>query len=66
MQILLNGESREVAPDATVEMLLAEIDLGEKRFAVEINEQLVPRSTFAQQALAEGDRVEIVTAIGGG
>ena len=66
MQILLNGESREVPPDATVEMLLAEIDLGEKRFAVEINEQLVPRSTFAQQALAEGDRVEIVTAIGGG
>lgn len=66
MQILLNGESREVAPDATVEMLLAEIDLGEKRFAVEINEQLVPRSTFAEQALAEGDRVEIVTAIGGG
>jgi len=66
MQILLNGESREVAPDATVEMLLAEIDLGGKRFAVEINEQLVPRSTFAQQGLAEGDRVEIVTAIGGG
>jgi thiamine biosynthesis protein ThiS len=66
MQILLNGESREVAPDATVEMLLAEIDLGEKRFAVEINEQLVPRSTFAEHSLAEGDRVEIVTAIGGG
>ncbi|MDX1345844.1 MAG: sulfur carrier protein ThiS [Sedimenticolaceae bacterium] len=66
MQILLNGESREVPPDATVEMLLAEIDLGEKRFAVEINEQLVPRSTFAEQGLAEGDRVEIVTAIGGG
>lgn len=66
MQILLNGESREVAPDATVEMLIAEIDLGGKRFAVEINEQLVPRSTFAQQGLAEGDRVEIVTAIGGG
>lgn len=66
MQILLNGETREVAPDATVEMLLAEIDLGDKRFAVEINEQLVPRSTFAEQALAEGDRVEIVTAIGGG
>jgi thiamine biosynthesis protein ThiS len=66
MQILLNGENHEVAPDATVEMLLAEIDLGGKRFAVEINERLVPRSTFAQQALAEGDRVEIVTAIGGG
>ena len=66
MQILLNGETREIAPDATLEMLIAELDLGEKRFAVEINEQLVPRSTFAARALAEGDRVEIVTAIGGG
>jgi thiamine biosynthesis protein ThiS len=66
MQILLNGEPREIAPDATVEMLIAELDLGEKRFAVEINEELVPRSTFAARGLAKGDRVEIVTAIGGG
>jgi thiamine biosynthesis protein ThiS len=66
MQILLNGETREIAPDATLEMLIAELDLGEKRFAVEINEELVPRSTFAEHALAEGDRIEIVTAIGGG
>jgi len=66
MQILLNGDTREIAPDATVEMLIAELDLGEKRFAVEINEELVPRSTFATRALAEDDRVEIVTAIGGG
>ncbi|MGD8677372.1 MAG: sulfur carrier protein ThiS [Chromatiales bacterium] len=66
MQILLNGETREIAPDATLEMLIAELDLGEKRFAVEINEELVPRSTFAGRTLAEGDRVEIVTAIGGG
>ena len=66
MQILLNGETREIAPDATLEMLIAELDLGEKRFAVEINEELVPRSTFALHSLAEGDRVDIVTAIGGG
>ena len=66
MQIHLNGEAREVAPDATVEMLVATLDLGDKRFAVEINEELVPRSTFAEHGLEEGDRVEIVTAIGGG
>jgi thiamine biosynthesis protein ThiS len=66
MQILLNGETREIAPDATVEMLLATLDLGDKRFAVEINEELVPRSTFTEHGLEEGDRVEIVTAIGGG
>lgn len=66
MQIHLNGETLEIAPDATVEMLIAELDLGDKRFAVEINEELVPRSTFAEHSLSEGDRVEIVTAIGGG
>lgn len=66
MQILLNGETRDVPPDATVEMLIAGLDLGERRFAVEINEELVPRSTFAHHLLREGDHVEIVTAIGGG
>jgi thiamine biosynthesis protein ThiS len=66
MQILLNGETRDVPPDATVEMLIAGLDLGERRFAVEINEELVPRSTFATHPIREGDRVEIVTAIGGG
>ncbi|MEJ2309615.1 MAG: sulfur carrier protein ThiS [Gammaproteobacteria bacterium] len=66
MQIHLNGETRDLPPDATVEMLIAGLDLGERRFAVEINEELVPRSTFATHQLREGDSVEIVTAIGGG
>jgi sulfur carrier protein len=66
MQILLNGESREVAGDATLAQLLDTLDLGDKRFAVEVNEELIPRSEHAAHALAAGDRVEIVQAIGGG
>lgn len=63
--IVLNGEPREVAPDTTVEALLAELGL-EGRLAVEVNEEVVPRSEHAVRRLAAGDRVEIVHAIGGG
>ena len=66
MQILLNGESQEVAGDATLAQLLDTLDLGDKRFAVEINEELIPRSEHPACRLQAGDRVEIVQAIGGG
>jgi len=66
MQILLNGESQEVAGDATLAQLLDTLDLGDKRFAVEINEELIPRSEHAGHRLQSGDRIEIVQAIGGG
>jgi sulfur carrier protein len=66
MQILLNGESQEVAGDATLAQLLDTLDLGDKRFAVEINEELIPRSEHAGHRLQADDRIEIVQAIGGG
>jgi sulfur carrier protein len=66
MQIQVNGEARELPAGATVETLVATLDLAGRRVAVEVNEALVPRSTYAAAALAEGDRVEIVHAIGGG
>ena len=66
MQINVNGEPRELPAGATVEALVALLDLGGRRVAVEVNESLVPRSTYAAAALKEGDRVEIVHAIGGG
>jgi len=66
MQILLNGEPREVADDATLADLLSTLTLGENRFAVEINEELIPRSEHTLQRLRPDDRVEIVQAIGGG
>ncbi|SDM43520.1 sulfur carrier protein ThiS [Franzmannia pantelleriensis] len=66
MQILLNGEARTLEAEATVSDLIAALDLTGRRIAVEVNEEIVPRSQHAQQGLADGDRVEIVHAIGGG
>ncbi len=66
MQILLNGEPRELPPDLTLAALVEQLGLGDRRIAVEVNDELVPRSEHPAHALREGDRVEIVQAIGGG
>ena len=66
MQILLNGEPRELAEGSTLAQLLGTLDLGNRRYAVEINETLVPRSEHADHVLCSDDRVEVVQAIGGG
>ena len=66
MQVTLNGDPHTVADGATVASLIEELDLAGKRVAVEVNEEVVPRSRHGAHALASGDRVEIVHAIGGG
>jgi sulfur carrier protein len=66
MQVTVNGQCREVAKGITVAALLAELRLSEKPVAVEINLELVPRQRHAQHCLVEGDRLEIVTLVGGG
>jgi sulfur carrier protein len=66
MQIHVNGEPREIERPLTVAELLQRYDLHPTRVAVEINEQLVRRARFGEHRLAEGDRVEIVTLVGGG
>jgi sulfur carrier protein len=66
MQITLNGDARDCAPGTTVLTLLDDAGYGGKRVAVEVNLEIVPRSAHATHLLAEGDRVEIVHAIGGG
>ena len=66
MQILLNGESLEFPDGATVADLLVRLDLTGRRVAVERNLDIVPRSQHAITALADGDRLEVVHAIGGG
>lgn len=71
MQIQLNGEPYDLeasarGDDFTLGQLIASLGLGERRLAVEVNQELVPRSEHAGFRLAPGDRVEIVQAIGGG
>ncbi len=66
MKIILNGEEREFPRPLTVAQLLAELGLGERRVAVEVNREIVPRGRHAEFALKDKDRVEVVRAIGGG
>jgi sulfur carrier protein len=64
--ISVNGEARAVAAGTTVGQLLAELALPSERVAVERNGRIVPRAAHATTALEEGDRLEIVTLVGGG
>lgn len=66
MLIFLNGSQTEVPEDLSMDALVAMLDLGGGRFAVEVNEEIVPRSQFGQHRLAPSDRVEIIQAVGGG
>ena len=66
MQIILNGESTVVDATTTIAQLIEQLQLTGKRIAVEINEEIAPRSAHATTLLQAGDRVEIVHAIGGG
>lgn len=66
MQIVLNGEVRECASGTTLAVLLAEAGCADRKVAVEVNREIVPRSQHVRYALGEGDRIEIVQAIGGG
>tara|TARA_Y100000748_G_scaffold102853_1_gene85762 strand:- start:1162 stop:1362 length:201 start_codon:yes stop_codon:yes gene_type:complete len=66
MQILLNGEPHQLDQPLTLRALIDELGLTGKRLAVELNLEIVPRSQHADTRLSEGDRVEIVHAIGGG
>lgn len=64
--ITMNGEPREVPDGRTLEELLAELSVQPKGIAVELNEAVVPRSVHATTTLRDGDRVEVVSLIGGG
>ena len=66
MEITLNGEACQYEDKLTVQSLIEAKDLSGKRIAVEINLEIIPRSQFSSHVLCDGDRVEIVHAIGGG
>lgn len=65
MQIILNGQPREIAEGATIHALLKEINLTPDKVAVELNRRLV-RSEKYDAPLKAGDQIEIVTFVGGG
>lgn len=66
MRITVNGDAREVRRGMTVAELLGELRIKDERVAVEVNLDVVRRPDRAARVLAEGDRVEVVSFVGGG
>jgi sulfur carrier protein len=66
MKILLNGEPRDVDEGLSLGALLDATPYGQRRIAVEINREIVPKSRRGEHILREGDQIEIVQAMGGG
>ena len=66
MQLEINGQATELPAGLTARALLERLELAGKRVALEVNGEIVPRSVHAAHQLKDGDKVEIVHAIGGG
>lgn len=66
IQIQVNGETRPWRAGATVADLLKALDIKAERVAVELNLEILDRTAFPHRRLQEGDRVEILSFIGGG
>jgi len=66
IEIQLNGASHRLPGGCSVAQLLVDAGLGERRVAVEVNGAIVPRSGHGERIVHDGDRIEIVHALGGG
>lgn len=66
MNVVINGEQRTIADKLTLATLLESFELAPQRVAIEVNEQLVRRAEFSNTPVNAGDRIEIVTLVGGG
>ena len=66
MTIQVNGQPREIEAGASVAKLLGELGVTQPHVAVELNLEVVPRGQHNATLLCEGDRVEVVTLVGGG
>lgn len=66
MHVTVNGETRELPAGATVRTLIESLGLAGKACAAEVNAELVPFRKHTETELKDGDRIEIVTLVGGG
>ncbi len=66
LKIQLNGQLQEFEPALTVAGLIEHLGLTGKRVAIEINQEILPKSLHGETRLSEGDIVEVVGAVGGG
>jgi len=66
IKITLNGENKSIKEDSNADELLELLEITSKRLAIEVNENILPRSQFQTYRFKANDKVEIVHAIGGG
>lgn len=66
LAIQLNGEPHRIPSTCTLGGLIEALDLGQRRVAIAVNREVIPRSQFNAHQLANGDRVEVLEAVGGG
>jgi len=66
MNVIVNGKPESIEDNATVSRLLEQHSLSKAPCAVEVNKSIVPKKAHGEHKLREGDRVEIVTLVGGG
>ncbi|MET8803171.1 sulfur carrier protein ThiS [Streptomyces sp. NPDC004546] len=66
MSISVNGEHREIVPGTALDIVVRSLTPSPSGVAAAVNETVVPRAQWAATALAEGDRVEVLTAVQGG
>jgi sulfur carrier protein len=66
MNIQVNGQGHEIAAGSTVANLLGELGVSQPHVAVEVNLEVVPRAQHRDTILSDGDRIEVVTLVGGG
>jgi len=66
MEITINGQKKELACGLTLKMLLAELGYANKKVAIEVNQKIISRSQLNNRLVVDGDRIEIIQAIGGG
>jgi thiamine biosynthesis protein ThiS len=66
MQIFLNGETKELFQETSLQNLIEDLDLKEKRIAIELNCSVIKRKDWPEVVLKAGDKLEIVHFVGGG
>ena len=66
MNILVNGAKHDVPEGTTIAQLLLRLDVPARAVAVEVNLEVIPRGRHAEHLLREGDRLEVVSLVGGG
>jgi thiamine biosynthesis protein ThiS len=66
MQVFINGAPRDIPPQTTLQDLVRFLDLKHDRVAIELNRTIVKRDRWAETALKDHDRLEIVQFVGGG